>query len=576
MDFSEQIRILQAAEGNLALLTLAAVDLAFPSLSADERARIKDALVAAAVPHWVDPGFLTTLLRASAEEGEHRLGQLRALTVVESFPARGENAVNVHEAARLALRDHLRTTDPSLWRDLSERARAHVSSSREPHARIEALFHLFAVDQPAAASACGDLDREFTTGGNPELRHALAIALRELSTGNWLTGSAQVEALLAPLEVRCSRGDAASLEGAAREVVELSRDASYPAGTARSLCLLGDVLLVKGRLDDALVVFHESLVIFARLVAVDPASADWQHDFAVAHSRVGDVHEAQGRLEEALAAFRAYLAISTRLVAADPASAAWQRELAVAHAKVGGIHQAQDRPDEALSAFRECLDISTRLAAADPANAGWQRELSVAHAKVGDAHQAQDRLDEALAAFREDLAIAARLAAADPANAGWQRDLAVAHSKVGDVHQAQGRPDEALAAFQKCLAIAAHLAAADPANAGWQRDLAIMHSKVGDVHEAQGRPDEALAAFREDLAISARLAAADPTNAGWQRDLALAHHRIANVAQEPGEARSNARLAISVMERAAFMASENMGWQRDLAALRSIHAGMGA
>src|SRR5262245_39132797 len=105
MDFTEQLHILNAAEGNPALLALATVDLAHNALPPGERMRIKDALIAAAVPHWCDRDFLAALLETTGEEGERLLGQLRALTIVEPFPARGEHAVNVHEAARLALRE---------------------------------------------------------------------------------------------------------------------------------------------------------------------------------------------------------------------------------------------------------------------------------------------------------------------------------------------------------------------------------------------------------------------------------------------------------------------------------------
>jgi len=132
MDFTEQLRILQAAQGNPALLALATVDLAHNALPAGERTRIKDALVAAAVPHWCDRDFLAALLETTPEEGERLFGQLRALAVVEPFPARGEHAVNVHEAARLALREHLRTTDAARWKALSTCARAHVGQSTEP------------------------------------------------------------------------------------------------------------------------------------------------------------------------------------------------------------------------------------------------------------------------------------------------------------------------------------------------------------------------------------------------------------------------------------------------------------
>jgi cell division protein FtsZ len=131
------------------------------------------------VPHWCDPPFLAALIGADAREAEWLFDRLRSLTVVEPFPARGERAVNVHESARLPLREHLRTTEPDRWRTLAEAARRHVTASQSVHARIEALFHLFAIDQPAAAAEFEILLQEFSQ--NPEWAQALVLAMRELA-----------------------------------------------------------------------------------------------------------------------------------------------------------------------------------------------------------------------------------------------------------------------------------------------------------------------------------------------------------------------------------------------------------
>jgi tetratricopeptide (TPR) repeat protein len=423
MDFAEQLRILQAAQGNPALLVLATVDLAHNALPPGERTWIKDALVAAAVPHWCDRDFLAALLDITPEEGERVLGQLRALTVVEPFPARGEHAVNVHEAARLALREHLRVTDIARWKALSTRAHAHVCQGTEPHTRIEALYHLFATNQPAAAAACKALDREFTDGGRPEVRHALALALRELTAGGWLTESAQVEALLAPLGVRYWRGEAAQLEAEAREVADLARTASDPSGIGRTQLLLGDVLESKGQRNEALAAFRESLAIFQRLTSIDPSNADWQRDHLGAHDRVGNILQARGRLDEALAAFREAFAISQRLASTDPSNANWQRDLAVAHSRVGDIWQAQGRLDEALAAFREALAISQRLASTDPSNAGWQRELALAHNRLGQVYQDMGNEENAQSSYRSAVDAMERAVAMSPGTVGWKQVL---------------------------------------------------------------------------------------------------------------------------------------------------------
>lgn len=77
MDFAEQLRALQAAQGEPAKLALATVDLAYPALTHAERARLKQSLEAAAVPHWCDEAILAALLEIPLEESAARLASLR-------------------------------------------------------------------------------------------------------------------------------------------------------------------------------------------------------------------------------------------------------------------------------------------------------------------------------------------------------------------------------------------------------------------------------------------------------------------------------------------------------------------
>ncbi len=569
---SEQLRILQAAKGSTALLGLATVDLAYHALSEVERTRIKDALLVAAVPHWCDNGFLAALLESTPEESGRLLGQLQALTVVESFPARGEHAVNVHEATRLALREHLRTTDAMRWKALSTRARAYVAQGTEPHARIEALYHLFAIDQTAAAAESEKLDRECDRLASREFRHALALALQELAATGWLTGSAQVEALLTPLEIRNIRGESAQLEEETRNVAKLARTVSHLPGIGRSNGLLGSILRTKGHLDDALTAYRESLAIFQRLASTNPSNAIWQRDLAVVHTTIGDIAQTQGRLDDALAGFHESLAIFQRLASSDPSNADWQSNLARAHARVGTLAQIHGRLDDALAAFHESHTICQRLASSDPSNADWQRDLALAHARLGILAQTQDRLDDASTAYQESLTICQRLASSDPSNANWQRDLALAHDRVGTLAQTQGRLDDALAAFYKSLAISQRLASSDPSNADWQSNLALAHDRVGELAQIQGRLDEALTAYQESLTIYQTLGSSDPSNANWQHDLALAHYNFGRTYKKMGneeEGQASFEAAVDIMEQATTMSSENMAWEKDLSNLKS-------
>ena len=85
MDFASQLRVLQATQGDPAKLALATVDLKYPELSEADRADLKKALEAAAIPHWCDGGILAALLKISPEDSAARLNRLRGLTVVEPF-----------------------------------------------------------------------------------------------------------------------------------------------------------------------------------------------------------------------------------------------------------------------------------------------------------------------------------------------------------------------------------------------------------------------------------------------------------------------------------------------------------
>jgi hypothetical protein len=124
----EQLNLIRDARGDAALLALTTVDLTFPELSGDERAALRSDLEVAAVPHWCDAALLADLLDARGPQTGRQWTRLRALAVVESFPARGVDAGNVHEASRLALRKRLAETQPARFLELTVVPGAHVFS----------------------------------------------------------------------------------------------------------------------------------------------------------------------------------------------------------------------------------------------------------------------------------------------------------------------------------------------------------------------------------------------------------------------------------------------------------------
>jgi hypothetical protein len=180
MNFAEQLRVLQTAQDDPAKLALATVDLKYPELSEAERAGLKEALEAAAIPHWCDAGILGALLEISPEDSAARFARLSGLTVIEPFPARGETAMNVHESARLALRQAMFRDARERFRTLSRRAVAHFVENRDPASRIERVYQQLGADPESGADALEQFDRELTYLARPEDRYALAAALNDL------------------------------------------------------------------------------------------------------------------------------------------------------------------------------------------------------------------------------------------------------------------------------------------------------------------------------------------------------------------------------------------------------------
>src|SRR5579863_8060516 len=161
MNFADQIHVLTAAAGDPAKLALASIDFAFPQLSEDERAALKETLEVVAIPHWYDEEFLNALLEMPAHECAARLVHLRDLTVIETFRARGFARLNVHQAARLAIRRQLNRDQPGRFLELSRRAASWFGDDATSAARIEWVYHLLCGDSERGADECRRLDQEW-------------------------------------------------------------------------------------------------------------------------------------------------------------------------------------------------------------------------------------------------------------------------------------------------------------------------------------------------------------------------------------------------------------------------------
>jgi tetratricopeptide (TPR) repeat protein len=422
MALEVQLRILQRTQRDPASLVLAAVDLTHTDLVEHERAALRLALEAAAVAHWCDESILANLLESSQQDSATWLIRLRSLRVVESFRARGAGAINVNESTRLALRRSLAAATPERFRALSMRAATFFGIDPSPAGRVEWIFHLLCYDPERGADALEWLDRNWIGAAQMEHRHALAATLGELQAENLVKDAARVEVMLSIAEFQSACGIRADLEATAREALELARSLKRLSAEGRANRLIGDCLLLQGRLDHARVAFTEYLLIARHLIAQDHRNADWQQELAEAHGRMAVVSQAQGRLDEAEGYFAEDLVIHRRLAERDAGNACWLRGLGVAYNRIGVVLEAQQRTGEALAMFTKGVEISRRLVQLIPSNAEWQRELGVAYWWLAETNQRLGRSRDAMRCYEEAGRIFIDVTTRAPDVAQWAKD----------------------------------------------------------------------------------------------------------------------------------------------------------
>ncbi|MBL0218943.1 MAG: protein kinase [Myxococcales bacterium] len=356
----------------------------------------------------------------------------------------------------------------------------------------------------------------------------------------------------------------------ARGYYERRTDSVDPAdhqNRAVALQNIGDVLVDRGDLVDALGAYRSASVIQQTLLAVMPGREGLYRALGVSYERIGEVLAKQGDDVGALASYRAGFTVSAFLAAAAPADLERQRDLSISHKWIGGILLAQGNVAAALVEFRAALAIAEKVAGADPTNARGQRGVSVGHSRVGDALLQQHEVAAALVEYRASMAIDERLAAMDPTNAVGQRDLSLSHQQLGDVLRAQGDGDKALIEYRAARAISEQLIASDPTNATWLRDVETSRNRSGEVLEARADLPGALAEFRAALMIAEKLAATDPTNTTWLRDLSVGHEKVAEVLvaqRKPAEARAGYEASLAIAEKLAAADPADLDLQRDL------------
>ncbi|MBO3707995.1 MAG: SEL1-like repeat protein [Candidatus Accumulibacter sp.] len=535
MDLAGQLRTLQAAQGNPAMLALATVDLKYAELPAAARATLKASLEAAAIPHWCDETILSALLAISPQESAARLAQLRGLTVVEPFRARGSTAINVHEAARLALRKALASQQASLFRTLSSRAETHFTADDSVVGRIERLFHRLRLDPEQAGPEIRQLEYD--------LRHkvedglALAATFHEYVADTALPPLVQCWACWAVGVVEAPYLEIGKRLALACRALQCADAAASDYASATAALLVADVLFEQGKPGDhdkALGHCRRSLEVRERLLVANPESAQAARDVSVSLTQLAGFLASRGLpgdAEEALGHYRRSLEVRERLLVANPESAQAARDVSVSLSKLADFLASRGLPGDAevaLRHYRRSLEVGERLLVANPESAQAARDMSVRLIQLGGLLASRGLPGDAEAAlghYRRSLEVGERLLVASPESAQAARDVSVSLTNLADFLASRGLPgdaEEALGHYRRSLEFCERLLVANPESAQAARDVSVSLNKLADFLASRGLPGDAEAAlghYRRSLEVGERLLVANPESALAARDV---------------------------------------------------------
>jgi tetratricopeptide (TPR) repeat protein len=453
---------------------------------------LREATVAAAIPHWFDAQILSALLPDRADEAEALYRELQRQHFVEPYAGRGQT---LHELTRQAILARLWRNDPDHYRALSERAWRFFSDQAErrpvpstmsrvlgklssrfatptepdPATDIEALYHWLAADEEAALDALTGLhDRFRNVGARYHLAEALLRAAAEQAEGERLSRRGQLYVRLeqAVLAVQRYKWEQAT---AWLQAVLAGTDDRWLR--ARATRYLGDVHVMLDEYEAARARYEEALPIY-QAIGARLGEANTIRSLGDVHVMLDEYEAARARYEEALPI---YQAIGSRLGEANTI-----RSLGDVHVRLAEYEAARARYEEALPIYQA---IGSRLGEADTIKS------------LGDLDVEIERYTEAEAWYAKAEAI--YQAIETPANvASVLSSKANAFDQMGDYRRA-------VETYTQAIALRSNFAR-------WYHNRSSIHLEWGDTKAA-----------RADLERAAELQPDHPYLAVRRADLAL-------------------------------------------------------
>ena len=548
---------------------------------------IREAVIAAAVPHWFDAEILAALLTEKKKSGffdklrfwlfpakkrreeeqqrslfKYRYQTIRDLNLpfVQPF---GEIGLTLHDLTRAGIRAHLFKHDLERFKTYSRRTATYFAEQDEPQYRVEGIYHqLIENDLDSRYAFWDQMETYCSKQFDLSAANMLLVNLNELISTGILRGN-EVERLLGVGygmlgDLQQNRGIlSATAESYQKAVIifeRLTRANRSNSDVQRDLLVsynrLCNISRQLGNLNTAQQSYQRYFEIADRQIKAAPFDMQAQHDLSIRYRDFGDIAAESGDLNTAQQAYQKCHNILKRLVQITPSDTQIQKNFAISYERIGNINFLFSRTDIASDAYRQCQKICNKLINMDASDIWTQRELSITYNKFGDIAIQSGDLNTALHTYQQSFELRKSLVQADPANAQAQKDLAVIYERIGNIHILSGNALLASDNYQKCQKICKHLLEIDHGDIGVQRKLSISYNKLGRVEELLNHTETAYHLQEHALSIVQKLFDKDPQSAIVRNNVVEYKSVLERLHGDEALARGETQAALAAYQRA--------------------------
>jgi tetratricopeptide (TPR) repeat protein len=259
-------------------------------------------------------------------------------------------------------------------------------------------------------------------------------------------------------------------------------------------CILGDIHVECGRLDEADACYHKARIIQEPFFHQDrttlplPSNTDSLERLASNDDGTGRQRYLSGRSEEALAFLSLARERRQQLVDADPAHIRRRSSLARTDLHLGIVYHALGQREKARSALQQAYTVLEPLVRENPEVIDFQKTLAEIHLQMGKLLHKEGCEHEARRSFEQARQISEKLLRAHPTGTQVRVTLAESYTGTSHVLQAQGQQAKALLALCKAQAVWQELVNDHPDIPRFQNGLVGIRSERIRQHAKKAKP----------------------------------------------------------------------------------------